>query len=145
MRSGFLACITAVAVLAGCGADDEADGRARDAIAVPSAAGCGDASRWRQRAAETRSERLESSSDQARITHANRANFFASMAVAADLQCIVSLNDGDHALEAALDAARTAERARSFYEQTIRWGEAHHAANGAIELLVQRIPRQDLD
>ncbi|CAN5867808.1 hypothetical protein BH23GEM9_BH23GEM9_29480 [soil metagenome] len=145
MRSGFLSCIAAVAVLTACGADGEATGGASAAIAVPNAAGCSDASQWRQRAAEARSEALESSSDQARINFVNRANFLASMAVAADLQCIVNLNDSDQALEAALDAARSAESTRSFYEQTIRWGEAHHAANGAIELLVQRLPRQDLE
>jgi hypothetical protein len=141
MRSGFLI-VAAVAMLTGCGADGEGMDGATAAISVPNASSCGDASQWRQRAVETRSEALELSSEQARITYGNRANFFASMAVAADLQCIVSLNDGDLAIEAALDAARTAESARSFYERTIHWGEAQFAANGAIELLVQRIPQQ---
>jgi hypothetical protein len=145
MRSGFLVYIAVVAVLTGCGADGEAMDEASAATSVPNAAGCDDASEWRQRSAEARSEGLESSSDQARITRVKRANFFASIAVAADLRCIVSVDEGGQAVGVALDAARAAEGARSFYEQTIRWGEAQHAANGAIELLVRGIPRSDLN
>jgi hypothetical protein len=145
MRAKALVHIVAVAMLTGCGADgaDRADGEGSHgtvaAKSAPNAAGCGDAPQWRERAAETRVEALSSSRDQSRITSINRANFFSSMAIAADLQCIVPLQDGDPAIEAALHAAHAAERALRFYEQTLHWGVAHAAVNEAIERLVQRV------
>jgi hypothetical protein len=145
MRPGILSCIAAIAVLAGCAPDGEAPGGTSSAIAVRDATGCDEAAHWRQRSAEARSQGLQSSGDQARTNHINRANFFASMAVAADLQCIVTSDEGDQPIAAALEAARNAEAARSFYEQTRHWGEAHHAALQAIEVLVQRIPPQNGD
>jgi hypothetical protein len=101
---------------------------------------CQDAAQWKQRAAELRAAGAESPSDQAQITRLSRANVFSAMAIAAELHCLAADGVANLAVEAALDAARGAASTRSFHGQTIRWGEAHHAANQLIDALVQQVP-----
>jgi hypothetical protein len=144
VNSRILICIGAVAMLSGCNAGGEAQsGEAQGgdpaAITAPSAAGCREAPQWRQLAVEAGGAALETASDQARITRLNRANFYSAMAISAELHCLTADSEAEPAADAALDAARRAANARSFYEQTIQWGEAQRAANQVIEGLVQQM------
>jgi hypothetical protein len=142
LRSRILICLGAV-LLSGCDAGGEAQSGDPAAITAPSAAGCREAPQWRQLAVEAAGAALETASDQARITRLNRANFYSAMAISAELHCLTADSEAepavDAALNAVLDAARRAASARSFYEQTIHWGEAQRAANQVIEGLIQQM------
>lgn len=50
--------------------------------------------------------------------------------------------DENDALQDALEVARRAEAASSFYEQASRWDEANYALARVIDDLVQRLPRE---
>jgi hypothetical protein len=73
----------------------------------------------RQRAAEERRLGKESSSDQTRLLLASRANFLASVAVVAELQCAATTdNEATEALQEAMQMARAADGTAGFYAQT---------------------------
>lgn len=107
---------------------------------APTAVACADAPQLRQRAVDDRRQAGELKSDQDKVYIGSRANFFASLAIIADLKCKVVLPEADEALKPAFEAARKAESTRSFYERAIRWGEADFKASEVIALLVQRLP-----
>ena len=71
---------------------------------------------------------------------ASRARFIATLATIADLRCKVSLTDADEILPRALDAARAAEKTRSFYARTLKWQEADRIADEAVALMIKRLP-----
>jgi hypothetical protein len=144
VNSRILIYIGAVTMLSGCNVGGEAQiGEAQSgdpaAITAPAAAGCRDAPQWKQLAVEAGGAAHETASDQARITRLNRVNFFSAMAISAELHCLAADSEAAPAVDAALDAARRAASARSFYEQTIHWGEAQRAANQVIDGLVQQM------
>lgn len=79
-------------------------------------------------------------SDQERMYTGNRANYFASLAVVAELKCRITLAEADEALKPAFEAARKAEAASSTYERGFRWSEADFIATRVIALLIQQLP-----
>lgn len=107
---------------------------------VPAAVRCADAPQLRQRALDDRRQSEATKSDQKQISIGNRAGFFASLAIIADLKCKVTLAEADEALKPAFEAARKAEDSRSFYEVAQRWDEAQFIATQVIALLVQQLP-----
>lgn len=107
---------------------------------VPASIGCGDAPQLRQRADEDRRQSDALKSDHERIYIGNRAGFFASLAVLADLKCKVTAADTDEALKPALEAARRAEAASSMYERAQRWSEAAFIATEVSAGLIQQLP-----
>jgi len=109
-------------------------------VAVPTEVRCADAAQLRQGAADDRRRGAALKSDQQRISADNRANFFASLAVIADLKCKVTVVEADEALRPALDAARKAETARGFYEAAHLWNHATFTASEVASLLTQRLP-----
>jgi hypothetical protein len=76
---------------------------------APSAVNCVDAAQLRQRALDDRRHSDETNSDQEKIVTGNRATFYVSLAIIADLKCKVTLPEADEALKPAFDAARKAE------------------------------------
>jgi hypothetical protein len=138
MRPSILACIAALSVVGGCSPDSEAQGD-EGAISIPSTADCQDAREWQQQSVVARTQKAEDPSDQAQILRLGRANFLAGMAIVADLRCLSADREVDQRIDAALEAAHEATRARSFYEQAILWGRANEAANQAIQQLVRRV------
>jgi len=94
----------------------------------------------RQRAVDDRRQSDELRSDHERIYVGNRAGFFASLAIIADLKCKVTPAEADEALKPAFEAARKAEDTSSMYEMAFRWGEADFMATQVIALLVQQLP-----
>lgn len=107
---------------------------------VPTAVSCGDAQQLRQQADDDRRRTNRLESDQEKIDIGNRASFFASLAIIADLKCKVTLAEADEALKPALEAARKAQAASSFYERTSGWGEADFMSAQVIALLIQELP-----
>lgn len=137
MRVPVLSVAPAVLVtLAACGSDPSL---ARPAPA-PAAVSCLDAPQLRQRGNDDRRHSVERKSDQEKIYIGNRANFYASLAIIADLKCKVPLAGVDDALKPALEAARKAETTRSLYEMAQRWGEAAFIAAQVVALQVQQLP-----
>jgi hypothetical protein len=131
------AVLAAVAALASCG---ENHATSDPPASVPTTVSCGDAQKLRQQAADIRRRADTLTSDQEKINAGNRARFFASLAIVAALKCHVVLADADDALKPALEMARTAEATRSFYERTIRWGEADFMATLVSARLIQQLP-----
>lgn len=54
---------------------------------APTAVSCEDAARLRERAADVRRLALETTSDQVKVIAGNRAVFYTSLAITADLKC----------------------------------------------------------
>jgi hypothetical protein len=137
MRSAALPfALTAVAALiAGCSGTRVTVDRSP----APTAVGCADAPQLRRRAVEDRRQSDELKSDQEKIWVGNRAGFFASLAVIADLKCKVTLAEADEALKPAIAAARRAEETSSLYERAFKWGEATFVATRVTELLIQQL------
>jgi hypothetical protein len=106
----------------------------------PTAVSCGDAAQLRQRAVDDRRQSAQTRSDQEKIYIGNRASFFASLAIVAELKCKVTLVQADEALKPAFEAARKAHETRSMYERAKQWGEANFMATQAIALLIQQLP-----
>lgn len=127
-------------LIGSCDAPGEASDRARSGTSLPASVACADVPQLRQHATDDRLRMAEVSSQQTRIVVGARANFLASLAIAANLQCIGAPPDENHALQDALDVARQAEGASSFYEQASRWDEANYALTRVIDDLVQRLP-----
>ena len=107
---------------------------------APTVVSCADAPQLRQRAVEDRRQSEELNSDHEKIYVGNRASFFASLAIIADLKCKVTLVEADEALKPALEAARKAEDASSMYERAFRWSEADFIATQVIALQIQKLP-----
>lgn len=133
----FMLLLPIVASSLGC--DHGATG-AEVPLTIPTAVNCGDAQQLNERARDDRRRVLASSSDQERVSVGNRANFFASMATVADLKCRVTSTWVDEALKPALEAARKAETASSFYQRTIQWQEANFVVTQVTSTLVQQFP-----
>lgn len=131
--------LAAIVTTSACG--NGSDVRA-DTRPVPPTVSCADAPELRERAAADRRQSDEQTSDQQRVTLGNRANFFASLAIAADLSCRVMSPDADAALRRALDAARQAEAASSFYEKAGLWSDASFIATEAASILLRQLPAE---
>jgi hypothetical protein len=131
--------IVAVLCLVATTACDGANRGRSDYSPAPTAVNCADASQLRQRALDDRRQRVETRSDQEKIVAGNRATFYASLAIIADLKCRVSLAEADEALKPAFDAARRAEATRSFYEGAIHWGEAGFIATQVVPMLMNQL------
>jgi hypothetical protein len=101
---------------------------------------CADAAQLRQRALDDRRRSDETNSDQEKIVSGNRATFYASLAIIADLKCQMTLPEADEALQPAFDAARKAESTHSFYESAVWWGEAGFIATQVIPMLMKPVP-----
>ena len=107
---------------------------------TPAAVGCTDAARLKQRSIDDRRRSDELKSDHERIYIGNRAAFFASLAIVAELTCVVTLADAEASLTPALEAARKAESTRSMYERAFRWSEANFIASQVIARQIQQLP-----
>ena len=129
----------AIAITACYGASERSSASARPSPA-PIAVACADASQLRQRALEDRRRRDETTSDQEKIVAGNRAIFYASLAIIADLKCQVTLAEADEALKPAFEAARKAEATHSFYERAVHWGEAGFVATQVVSMLMKQLP-----
>jgi hypothetical protein len=140
MRVRFMLIPAAIMLLAACNSGSQAAGTTDGMASVaPDTIACADAPQLRQRAAEERRRGTESSSDQTRLLLAGRANFLASLAVVAELQCAATTdNEATEALQEALQIARAADATAGFYAQAAQWAEANFAATRAIEILVKR-------
>jgi hypothetical protein len=137
----LLAVSSALAGLVAILACDGANKRARDSphhVPAPTAVNCADAPELRQRALADRRLSDETKSDQEEIVARNRATFYASLAIIADLKCTVTLGEADEALKPALDAARKAESTRSFYERAGHWSEAGFIVTQVIPMLMKQ-------
>ncbi len=110
-----------------------------DSAPAPTAVNCADAPQLRQRALDSRRRSIETTSDQEKIVAGNRATFYASLAIIADLKCKVALAEADDALKPAFDAARKAEAARSFYKEAVHWGEAGFIATQVVPMLMKQL------
>lgn len=128
-----------VAITACDGANKGGSDYARPSPA-PTAVNCADAAQLRQRALDDRRQSDETNSDQEKIVTGNRATFYASLAIIADLKCKVTLAEADEALKPAFDAARKAEATRSFYERAVQWGEAGFIVTQAVPMLMKQLP-----
>lgn len=125
--------------LAACGGQ-LATGDGASSVAVPTEVRCADAAHLRQGAADDRRRGAALRSDQERVSADDRSNFFASLAVIADLKCKAVVVEADEALRPALDAARRAETARGFYETAHLWNQATFTATEVASLLTQQLP-----
>lgn len=103
---------------------------------APTAVACADAAQLEQRARDERGKNFSATSDQEKVLAGSRATFYGSLAVAAGLKCKGTSAEADAALAQALDAARKAEEASTFYESAVQWTKAGVAANEAVSLLV---------
>lgn len=125
---------------AACGSGAGGAGGSTARSSVPAQVDCTDARQLRQRAADDRRLSNETRSDQEKIFIGNRAGFFASLAVVADLKCKVTLAQADEALKPALEAARRAEKTSSTYAMAQEWGRADFIATEVISLLIRQLP-----
>ena len=107
---------------------------------APTAVNCGDAAELAQQAGDGRRQRDETNSDQERIVASNRATFYASLAIIADLKCKLSLPEADEALKPAFAAAGKAEATNSFYERAVWWGDAAFLATQVVSTLMKQLP-----
>ena len=107
---------------------------------TPTAVRCTEAAPLKQQSIDDRRRSHELKSDHERIYIGNRAAFFASLAIVADLTCLVTLPDADAALTPALEAARKAEASRSMYERAFRWSEANFIASQVIARQIRQLP-----
>ena len=107
---------------------------------TPTAVNCGDAAELAQKASDGRRQRDETPSDQEKIVASNRATFYASLAIIADLQCKLSLPESDDALRPAFEAARKAEATSSFYERAVSWGDASFLTTQVVATLMKQVP-----
>ncbi len=138
-----LACYGVLATLvlvAACSSDSSASSGTSPSMAVPTEVRCEDAAELTRHAANERDRASTYSSDQARLSTANGANFLASLGLVARLKCKVGASDGDAALQAALETARSAAAAGSFYEASRLWNDAIFHAAQAISALIEQLP-----
>jgi hypothetical protein len=140
MRSAGVFVIATLATVVGCGGDYNLAGSSEGAAPLPATVNCEDAAQLREQAARDRHSSSERRSDQDKIDLASRARFVATLATIADLRCKVPLAEADESLRRALDAARAAEGAGSFYARTLKWQEAGFIADEAVGLMIKRLP-----
>ena len=134
-RSRIIVAVLGLVAITAC---DGANKGRSDYSPAPTAVNCADASQLRQRALDDRRQRVETRSDQEKIVAGNRATFYASLAIIADLKCKVTLPEADEALKQAFDAARKAESTDSFYKRAVWWGEAGFIATQVVSILMKR-------
>ena len=106
---------------------------------IPTAIVCADNATLRQQAADDRGRSDAATSDQQKILLVSRANFVASLALIAELNCR-GIRPADDALKSVLDAARSADSAKSFYERARHWSEASLMATQLVQTLIQQLP-----
>ena len=139
-RAAFLA-VTGLVAFTSCSSRGNDVSDHPPASPIPSTVGCTDASQLRQRSIDDRRQGQALSSDQAKLSVGNRAGFFASLAIIADLKCKgVTLAQADEALNLALEAARSAANSSSFYRSALHWGEANYLVTQVAATLVDRLP-----
>jgi hypothetical protein len=136
MRLRTVPLAVAAVVLTACGTGNEVT----PAAPAPTGVTCGDGLKLRQRAVDDRRQADHLKSDHEKIYVGNRAGFFASLAIIADLKCKVPLAETDEPLRPAFEAARKAESTSSMYERAIRWSEADFIASQVAALLIQQLP-----
>jgi hypothetical protein len=136
-RSRIIVAVLGLATIAAC---DDANKGGSDRTPTPTAVNCADAAQLRQRALDDRRQSVETKSDQEKIVAGNRATFYSSLAIVADLKCKVTLAEADEALKPAFDAARKAEATRRFYERAVHWGEAGFIASQVVPMLMKQLP-----
>lgn len=141
MRAMTLGCALA-ALVAGtaCGRGGDAGSvapLAQTTAAIPKTIGCVDAPSLKERATAERRRATDEKSDQAHIVLVTRANYFASLAVFAELSCRGSAPDAEAALARAVAAAQNAAGTNSFYEKVRLWGDAQSLVTEAIAVLVR--------
>lgn len=105
---------------------------------VPETVSCADAQSLRQRATDDRRQVDAVRSDHQKIVLGSRGNFFASLAVIADLTCRSTLPGLDVRVKPAFDAARKADESKSAYEKARKWSEADFIATEVITAFVQQ-------
>jgi hypothetical protein len=135
--------LAALVALTACGNGSNVTTDYRRASPAPTTVSCTDGPQLRQRAIDDRRRADELKSDHERIYTGNRATFFASLAIIADLKCRVTLaeaDEADEALKPAFEAARRAEDTRSMYRKAFAWGEAGFIATQVSALLIQQLP-----
>jgi hypothetical protein len=142
MRSITLGCALAALVAAtACGRNPDVSSENVDppdpTVAIPKTIGCPDAPGLRERATSERRRADGETSDQPRIVLGTRANYFASLAVFAELSCRTTAPEAEAALTRGLDAAREAVAAISFYEKVGHWSAAQSFVTEAIAALVR--------
>jgi len=135
-RNRVFVVVLGLALATACGRPDDGGPIGSPA---PTAVSCEDAARLRERAADERRLALETTSDQEKVIAGNRAVFYTSLAITADLKCNVSSTEADVALARALAAAGKAGATRSFYERAVLWTEAGVAASEAVSLLMEQL------
>ena len=140
MRSAMPFAMPVLVALTACGNGNAASSDSRPAPLAPTAVSCTDAPQLKQWAVDDRRRSAEQTSDHKKIYIGNRANFFASLAIIADLKCKVTLAEADEALQPAFMAARKAEATSSMYERAISWGEADFIAAQVAPLLIKQLP-----
>ena len=106
---------------------------------IPAAIVCADNATLRQQAAEDRRRSEAATSDQQKILLGSRANFVASLGLIAELNCR-GIRAADDALKSVLDAARSADSAKSFYQRARQWSEAGFLATQLVQTLLQQLP-----
>jgi hypothetical protein len=126
--------------LAGCERGSDIAASSRLPLPEPTAVNCAAAPQLRQQAIDERRHSVEEKSDQKKISIGNRAAFVTSLAIVADLTCKVRSAEVAAALTPAVQAARRADAASSFYERTIAWSEANFGATELIARLIQQLP-----
>lgn len=110
-------------------------------VEVPPTVVCSDTASLRQRAADDDQRVHNSPSDQAKIVLAGRANFFASLAVVAELTCRNPIDaESGGSLQAALQVAREAEAGSTFYGRAAKWSEAISTVIRVIAIQVAHPP-----
>ena len=132
--------IPVLVALTACGDGNAATSDLPPAPPAPTSVSCADAPQLKQQAVDDRRRSAGRSSDHEKIYIGTRANFFASLAILADLKCKVTLAEADEALKPAFEAARKAEGTSSMYERALRWGEADFIAAQVAQLLIQQLP-----
>lgn len=136
----LIAAATLVA-LGACTEGGELASDASPALPEPAAVRCAEAPQLRQFALNQRRAIAELRSDQQRIYAGQRANFVASLAIIAELNCESARAEADSALQEAFQAAREAEaNPGSFYSSASRWADANYFASQVIVLLMQPPP-----
>jgi hypothetical protein len=139
-RHTWYALLAVLAAVSACDGGGQAPSRSSSMPLPPTVVGCADAPQLGQTAADDRRVSGESRSDQERIVLGNRAGFFVSLAIIAELRCSVLSVQADEPLRAALEMARQAEDESGFYESAFRWAEANFLASQVIALLIREVP-----
>lgn len=134
--------VAVLAAVSACDGGGEAPSHSPAVPQPPIAVGCADAPEFMRTAADERRASGESRSDQERIVLGNRADFFASLGIIAELRCSVQSDRADGPLMMALEAAQQAESESGFYASAFGWTDANFLASQVIALLIREMRPQ---